>query len=338
MIEVNGAHGEGGGQILRTAISLSAVLKEPVHVSNIRAGRSNPGLAPQHVTALSAVANLCDAETEGLQIGSKEIIFRPGELAGGEFEFDVGTAGSTCLLLQACILPATMSKAPVKLVLRGGTDAKWAPPIDFMRLVHLPLVRRMGIACDIDIVRRGFYPEGGGEVIARIDPCHALHGLALQDRGRLRGVSGVAYAQNLPEHVVSRMKHAALKGLVDVKSVKVESDLRSGRSTGAGIVLAAEYENTALGESALGQRGVRAETLGETCASDLRETMSSGATVDSHMLDQLVPYLALSKGESIAVSDELTDHADTNIWVVESLLGRKFEVNRGQSTVEVRTT
>lgn len=337
MIDVDGAHGEGGGQILRTAISLSAVLKEPVRIRNIRAGRPNPGLAPQHVAALSAVSELCDAEADGLSAGSKEVVFRPGELIGGEFEFDVGTAGSTCLLLQACILPAAMSKTPVRLMLRGGTDTKWAPPIDFMRLVHLPLVRRMGVTCHIDTTRRGFYPEGGGEVIAHIDPCHVLRGLDIRDKGAPRGVSGTAYAQNLPEHVVSRMKHAALKGLVDVKGVKVESDLRSGRSTGAGIVLAAEYENTVLGESALGQRGVRAETLGETCASDLLETMRSGATVDSHMLDQLVPYMALSKDGSVVISDELTGHAETNIWVVESLLGSKFKVNRGKSTVEVGT-
>ncbi len=337
MIEIDGSHGEGGGQVLRTAVSLSAVLREPRDVKRIREGRPNPGLAAQHVSAVEAVAELCDAQADGLHVGSKEISFRPGPLTGGDFEFDIGTAGSTSLVLQACILPATMSKAPVRLTLKGGTDTKWSPPIDFMRLVHLPIVRRMGISCDMDIVQRGFYPEGGGEIVAHIDPCPMLRGIDLSQRGEFVRLSGVAYAQNLPDHVVSRMKHAALKHLVDYRNVKVDSDLHSGRSTGAGIVLASEYENTALGESSLGQRGVRAETLGETCAADLVETMRSGATSDSHMLDQLVPYMALARGESVVIGEELTGHTETNIWVVERFLGEKFKTLRRDGVVEIRT-
>lgn len=337
MIEVDGSYGEGGGQILRTAVSLSAVLNEPARITDIRAARPNPGLAPQHVTGIGAVAELCDAEVDGLRVGSKEVVFEPGTLTGGDFEFDVGTAGSISLVLQACMLPAVMSKAPVRMTLRGGTDTKWAPPIDFLTLVHTPLVQRMGASWDIDIVSRGFYPEGGGEVDVSIDPCQALRAIRLGERGPLLRISGVAYAQNLPEHVVSRTKHAAMKHLVGYGDVKVVSDLRSGRSTGAGIVLAAEYENTVLGESALGQRGVRAEKLGETCAADLAETMRSAATVDGHMLDQLVPYMALAEGESLVIGDGLTGHAETNMWVAELFLGKKFKTARSESGVEVRT-
>jgi RNA 3'-phosphate cyclase len=337
MIEIDGSHGEGGGQVLRTAVSLSAVLREPIQVNGIRAGRPNPGLAAQHVSAIEAVAELCDARVDGLHVGSKEIAFRPGALTGGDFEFDIGTAGSTSLVLQACILPAATSKAPVQLTLKGGTDTKWSPPIDFMRLVHLPIVRRMGVSCDLDIVQRGFYPEGGGEIVAHIDPCPTLRGIDLGQRGGFVRLSGVAYAQNLPDHVVSRMKHAALKRLVDHANVKVDSDLRSGRSTGAGTVLASEYENTVLGESALGERGVRAETLGETCAADLVETMRSGATADGHMLDQLVPYMALARGESVVIGEELTGHAETNIWVVERFLGERFKTSRRDGAVEIRS-
>lgn len=337
MIEVDGAHGEGGGQILRTAVSLSAVLCEPVHVKGIRAGRPNPGLAAQHVTGIEAVAGLCDAEVDGLQVGSTDITFRPGTLIGGEFAFNVGTAGSISLILQACILPAALSKAPVTLTLRGGTDTRWSPPIDYTRLVHLPLARRMGVAFDIEVIRRGFYPEGGGETVARAGPCAAISGIDLSQRGDYLRVSGVSHAQNLPEHVASRMKHAALKDLVGHKNVKVDTDLRSGVSTGAVIVLAAEYERTVLGSSALGQRGVRAETLGETCASGLEETMRSGATVDEHMVDQMVPYMALAKGDSVLLAEELTGHAETNIWVVEKFIGRRFATSKRDGLVEVRT-
>ena len=256
---------------------------------------------------------------------------------GGDFELDIGTAGSTSLVLMACMLPASFSKSPVRLVVRGGTDALWAPPADFLRLVHVPVVGRMGVSCDIEIVSRGFYPEGGGEVRATIDPCAHLKGLDLAGRGAFKGISGVAYAQNLPDHVVSRTKHAALKCLVGEKGVKVESDIRSGVSTGAGIVLAAEFEGTVLGASVLGRRGLRAEALGETCANDLLETMRSGATVDEHMLDQFLPYAAMASGESSVVAEELTPHAETNMWVVERFLGRKFVTTPRDGMVEIRT-
>ncbi len=336
MIEVDGSHGEGGGQVLRTAVSLSAVLREPVRVRNIRSKRPNPGLAAQHVTAIMAVAELCDAEVNGLDVGSKEVTFLPGDLTGGVFEFDVGTAGSIPLVLQACILPASMSKSSVTMTVKGGTDTRWSPPIDFLRLVHLPMLERMGVSFDIDLVSRGFYPEGGGEVAAHVGRCPALKGIEVLEKGALVGVTGTAYAQNLPDHVVSRLKHAALKGLVGHAEAKVESDLRSGRSTGAGIVLAAAHENTVLGESALGQRGVRAETLGEACASGLVETMRSGATVDEHMLDQLIPYMALASGGSAVVAEEMTGHAETNIWVAERFLGSRFKTVKRDALVEVR--
>lgn len=338
MIEIDGAHGEGGGQILRTALSLSAVLREPVRVTGIRARRPNPGLAAQHVAGIEAVAELCDAEVDGAHVGSKEVAFRPGTLTGGRFELDVGTAGSTSLVLQACLLPAALSKSTVELSLKGGTDTRWSPPIDFLRLVHLPIVRRMGVSCDIEVLRRGFYPEGGGEILAHVDPCHAVMGVDLGHAGALTGVTGTAYAQNLPEHVVSRMRHAAMKGLASHRGVKIESDLRSGTSTGAGIVLAAEHENTVLGASALGQRGVRAEALGEACAADLAETMRSAATVDEHMLDQILPYMALARDASVVVAEGLTSHAETNIWVVEQFLGRRFATDRKDGLVAVRTT
>lgn len=337
MIEVDGSHGEGGGQILRTSVSLSAVLKEPVRITNIRAARPTPGLARQHVTGIGAVSELCDAEVEGLSVGSKEVVFEPGTLTGGDFQFDVGTAGSISLVLQACMLPAMMSKASVRLTLRGGTDTRWAPPIDFLRLVHIPIIQRMGAYCEMNTVRRGFYPEGGGEVEVRITPCHALKGIMIGERGSFLRISGVAYAQNLPEHVVSRTRHAVMKRLVEQRDVKVVSDLSSGRSTGAGIVLAAEYERTILGMSALGERGVRAERLGEACAEDLAEMMRSAATVDEHMLDQLVPYMALAEGESLVIGEELTGHAETNMWVAEKFLGSRFKVVKRESRVEVRT-
>ena len=335
MIEIDGSFGEGGGQILRTALSLSAVLGQPVKVSNIRARRPKPGLAPSHVTSIEAVAELCDAEVDNLFAGSKEIVFRPGQLTGGRFEFDVGTAGSISLVIQTCLLPSVLSRSTVSLTVKGGTDVNWSPPIDYMRLVHMPILEKFGPRCDLEIAARGFYPEGGGEVVLETAPAARLEGVDLSSRGEVLSIEGVAFAQNLPEHVVSRIKHAALKSLVDFKQVKIESDLRRGHSTGAGVVLAAICEKTVLGESALGARGIRSEALAENCATDLRETLSSGATVDEHMLDQILPYMALAEGRSTVLTDELSEHAKTNMWVIERLLGRGFEILKREGITEI---
>lgn len=335
MIEIDGSHGEGGGQILRTSIALSAVTGEQVKIGNIRAGRSVPGLQPQHVTSIEAVAEICGAEVDGLFQGSKEIAFKPGQLVGGDFEFDVGTAGSIPLVITSCLLPGLFSKARLKMTVRGGTDVRWSPPIDYLRLVHLPLLSEFGGSCEIELASRGFYPEGGGEVFAEISPASGLSRVDLGSQGKTVRIEGVAYAQNLPEHVVSRIKHSALKKLLGFKELRIESDLRKGHSTGAGIVLSAVCENTVLGRSALGAKGVKSETLGESCAEDLLEILRSGATVDEHMLDQILLYMAFAEKGSKVAAEELTGHAETNIWVIEKFLGKRFSVIRKNGLVEL---
>jgi RNA 3'-phosphate cyclase len=337
MIEIDGSHGEGGGQIIRTAISLSAVTGDHIRVNNIRAGRQNPGLQPQHVKAIEAVAEVCGADVDGLLPGSKEIVFKPGQLVAGDFEFDIGTAGSIPLVITSCLLPGLMSKAKLRITVRGGTDVRWSPPLDYLRLVHVPILNEFGGNCELELSARGFYPEGGGHVVAEISPVGGLSRADLGSQGRKVRIEGIAYAQNLPEHVVSRIKHSALKKLMDFKEVRIESDLRRGHSTGAGIVLSAVCENTVLGESALGAKGVRSETLGEGCAEDLLETLKSGVTVDEHMLDQVLLYMAVAEKGSRVIAEELTGHAETNVWVIEQFLGKKFSITQRDGLTEIRT-
>ncbi len=337
MIEVDGSYGEGGGQILRTSIALSAVTGQEVRITDIRADRPRPGLAPSHITSIEAVARMCDAEVDNLFAGSKDIVFIPHQLTGGDFEFDVGTAGSISLVIQSCLLPAATSKTRVTMTVKGGTDVNWSPPIDFMRLIHLPMLAKFGPVCFLDIESRGFYPEGGGVVRLEILPVPRLESVSLENRGEVKGVTAIAFAQNLPEHVVTRMMHSARKGFMGQSNVRIESQLSKGPSTGAGIVAAAGCANTVLGSSALGARGVRAETLGETCAEDLLETIGSGATVDEHMLDQILPYMALAGAGCIVIAEELTNHARTNMWVIERFLGKKFHVTQKDSLTEIRT-
>ncbi len=337
MIEVDGSLGEGGGQILRTSVSLAAVTREPVKITNIRAGRKNPGLAPSHITSIEAVARIADADVDGLYQGSKEVIFSPRDLLGGEFEFDIGTAGSISLVLQSCLIPSILSKARTVLEIRGGTDVNWSPPIDYMRMVHLPMVERFGPSCDLELASRGFYPEGGGDVRVEISPVTKLSSVSIESPGNVRSIEGIAFAQNLPEDIALRIKHAAIKRLPAFKEVSVELDYRRGHSRGAGLVLVARCDNTILGASALGAKGIRSETLGENCALDLTETVRSGATVDEHMLDQILPYMALADGESLVVGEEMSAHAETNIAVIEKFIGPRFSIQKQDGLVRVQT-
>ncbi len=338
MIDIDGAHGEGGGQILRTAVSLSAVLHEPVRVFNIRAGRPTPGLSAQHVTSIAAVADLSAAVVEGLRRGSEEIVFKPGDISGGDFEFAVGTAGSVALVLQSCILPALHAGSSTTITVTGGTDVRWAPQVDYLGLVHLPLIRRFGADSTMQVESRGFYPEGGGRATLEVRPSKALRPLGLVRREGRASIEGIVYSQNLPDDVNTRMKHAAMKRLVGFDPVRIRSDVSSGNSTGAGIVLSAGFDNTVLGASRLGEKGVRAEVLGEKCADELARTLSSEVTVDPYSLDQLLPYMALARGASTVLASSLTPHAETNIWVIERFLGKRFDINEERGLVTIATT
>ena len=337
MIEIDGSYGEGGGQVLRTAVSMAAVLGKEVKISDIRAGRPTPGMMAQHVTSVDAVARLSDAEVEGLFVGSKEVVFRPGRLVGGEFEFDIGTAGSIPLVVQACLLPAALSSGVVSIIARGGTDVKWSPPVDYLTLVHAPLAAKFGVLFDMDVVHRGFYPEGGGEVKVEIHRIGGLKGARVASRGDVSEVAGTAFSQNLPEHVTKRLKHAAMKRLVDIGQVRIAVDARRGHSTGAGIVLAARCENTVVGVGSLGEKGVPAERVGETCADDLSESLASGATVDEYALDQVLAYMAVASSPSSFLVEEITPHAETNMWVIEKFVGRRFTRRQAGRLIELST-
>jgi RNA 3'-phosphate cyclase len=340
MIEIDGSHGEGGGQILRTAISLSSLTKKPVRITNIRANRPNPGLNYQHVVAIKSVAELCNADVDGLNKGSKEVEFHPHEIRGGKFHFDILTAGSTTLVLQACLLPSLFASEETEFRITGGTDVKWSPPIDYFRFVFAPLLHKMGGEANIVLGRRGHYPKGGGEIIARVKPVEKLFSLSLEERGDLKTVRGIAHVSNLPNKIADRMKHTALLRLVGCEDVKVsEEHFPQGKDpahgVGTGIVLWANYENTVLGGNGLGEKGVPAEKVAQDAVEGLLTEMNSKSTLDVHAADQFLPYMALAEGESIFLTRELTNHAKTNMWLIEQFLEVKFEVRENEGLKEV---
>ncbi len=336
MLRIDGSYGEGGGQVLRTALALSAITGKAVEVVNIRANRPKPGLATQHMHGVRALARLCNARVEGAEVGSTRVRFEPGEITPQRLRIDVGTAGSISLILQVLLLPCAFSKDEVILDIKGGTDVRWSPPIDYVKHVLLPVVAKLGFSASIELLARGYYPRGGGRVRARISPVKKLSGIELLERGRLLGVKGIAHASRLPGHVVEREAKAARKLLAEYNP-EITLELRKDFSTGTGITLWAYYENTRLGGSALGERGKPAEEVGEEAARALLTEIESGASVDVHLADQLVPFVALAEGESVFTVRELTGHLKTNIFVTQQILGTRFEVEEEGGLFRVST-
>ncbi len=343
MITIDGSYGEGGGQIIRTAVSLSALTMKPVRISKIRAGRSKPGLRNQHIAGIEVIGWLANASISGLEVGSTEIEFVPKERSGGEYSYDVGTAGSISLILQAVLPAAVLSPEPITLNLRGGTDVTWSPPVDYMREVFLPSLTRLGLSVTITTKQRGHYPKGGGQVTCEVKPSSEIATMNQTEFGSLIGVHGVSHCVRLPSHVASRQADSA-KSILDKSeispiSISIES-YPKGRDPhlgpGSGIVLWAESDNgMRIGADQLGKRGKRAEEVGADAAQQLKRELATKHAVDSHLGDMLVPYLAMAKGESKIGLTEVTSHLQTNLWVTERILGAEMylEGNLGQTGV-----
>jgi RNA 3'-terminal phosphate cyclase (ATP) len=329
MIEIDGSMGEGGGQVLRTSIALAAVLGREVRIFNIRAGRAEPGLKAQHLTSATAVTQICGAVSEGLKIGSTEFTFRPGRIRAGSFRFDVGTAGSITLVLQTLMPLLPFAPGPVELEITGGTDVKWSPPIDYVRLVTLPLLEKMNVHAAIFVSRRGHFPKGGGIVRLSAAPSSVLKNFLGGASGVINAVEGISHCVQLPVGVAERQAIAATRVIEERNfphpNIRVDQS-QSGSGPGSGIVLSAVTSNGAvLGGDSLGERGRPAEVVGEDAAGKLVEEMSSGAFLDRHMGDVIVPYAALAEGVSDVSISQVTLHTMTNVKVAEFMAGVHFD-------------
>lgn len=327
-VTIDGA--AGGGQVLRNAVALAAVCGRPVRVANIRGARPQPGLRPQHVTAIRAVAEVCGASLTGAEIGSREIEFRPAEVSARTgWRLDVGTAGSLTLVLQ-CLLPALAhADRESELTLVGGTDVPFAPPADYFRQVFAPALARLGPAVESRVMARGFYPKGGGELRVRVCPA-PVRPVRWVERGPVVAVRGICFSQGLPEHIVARMREGARRALEGLP-VEIEAEARTrGASEGCGIVLWAQCERAPapLGASALGRRGTPAERVGENVARSLQQELSGGA-VDSHLADQMIVWLALASGDSEFTTSRASDHLRSAAAVARVVTGAQVEIGEG---------
>ncbi|AAY79951.1 RNA 3'-terminal phosphate cyclase [Sulfolobus acidocaldarius] len=324
MIEIDGSFGEGGGQILRTSLTLSSLTKKPFRIYNIRANRPKPGLQRQHLTAVNAVKILTNATVKGDYVGSTELIFSPGDIQEkGDFVFDIGTAGSTTLILQT-ILPLLLNRK-LTVTIKGGTDVPKSPSIDYIRLVFSKVLERIGISFNVELIKRGHYPEGGGEI--RISNVRGEpQRFSITEFGQLEGFVGISHVSSLPVHIADRQKSSAEKILRRLKDkIDIRLDVREGEiSKGSGICLSAIGKYGIIGADALGERGKRAETVGEEAALKLLEELKTNAAFDSHMGDMLMLYASLYQGEYTA--SKLTLHSITNEKVIRKFIDIKGEI------------
>ncbi len=346
MIEIDGSQGEGGGQVLRTVLSVAALTGRAVRIVDIRAGRSTPGLAPQHLTAVRALAAVCAAEVEGGQLRSTEILFAPTAPAqNGEYKFDVaeaaanGSAGSVTLLAQALIPVLALAPGGSRLDLHGGTHVRWSPSFEYLEGVFLPRLGQMGMEVESSLEATGFYPVGGGRLELHIGGGGQarLRPLQVEARGELVSVSGGAIACNLPSHIPQRMTDRSRNLLSDLDvPFRVAPRRLTGRGPGAAITLLAEYEGGTAGFTAYGERGKPSEAVAEEACQALLEHHTTGAPVDQQLADQLLLPLSLVPAASVYVAAKRTGHLTTNARVLEELLPVEIDLrDREDGNVEV---
>jgi RNA 3'-terminal phosphate cyclase (ATP) len=334
MIRIDGSMGEGGGQMLRTALSLSLVTGKAFRIDNIRAGRKRPGLLRQHLTAVLAATEIGSGVVEDAVLGSKSLTFTPGEIRPGEYRFAVGTAGSATLVLQT-ILPALMTASgPSHLVIEGGTHNTQAPPFDFLEKAFLPLIGRMGPQIETRLERYGFYPAGGGRMTADIKPCISLAAIHLRERGECRQRRATAVVANLARHIAQREVETVANSLSwDRSWVEV---IETKNSPGPGNVVVIEMASEFVAEifTGFGRLGASAEQVASEAVDFAREYLASGAAVGEHLADQLLLPFALA-GEGSFTTGKISLHARTNMDVIGLFLPICFSIAEEGSRVSV---
>lgn len=325
MIEIDGSEGEGGGQVLRTSLALSVITRQPFRLFNIRAGREKPGLGQQHLACVRAAQQVSNAAVTGDEIGSRDLAFAPQGIYPGKHRFSVGSAGSASLVLQTVLYPLLHAAGESHVSIEGGTHNAWAPPLDFLQHAFLPLVGRAGIQMDLWAERLGFFPAGGGEIHARIQPWAVRERLKLHERGSVT-LAAVAYVANLPENVGEREL-----GIIG-RALNV-SDLRQERPGGLGpgnaVCVFARGGHATEVVTAFGKRGKAAETVAKEAVREMKAYLKSGAPVGEHLADQLLLPLALGAGGSF-ITLKPTLHTTTNMATIGRFVDVEIDVAEHQ--------
>jgi RNA 3'-terminal phosphate cyclase (ATP) len=335
-VTIDGRHGEGGGQILRTALTLSALFAVPLHIHHIRGSRKKPGLRPQHLTAVQALARITGARVEGATVGSCKLVFEPGTIKGGNHSFQIGTAGSTGLALQTIIPVLLFGKTSSQIHISGGTHVPWSPSFHYLEAVFAPTLKKMGGAVSFEIEQWGWYPKGGGSVISKIGSTQDLTALHLSDRGKLLDLHILSAVSNLPLSIAERQRDHALKRINHLGlSPYIQIEDAPSRGQGTVLFLAAQFEGSTGGFTSLGRKGKSAEAVADDACNEFLNFLDSKAVIDVHLADQLVLYMALARGPSTLITQTITDHLLTNVWVIEQFAPVKFNVDQKMGKIAV---
>ncbi|MBI2194785.1 MAG: RNA 3'-terminal phosphate cyclase [Planctomycetes bacterium] len=330
LLTIDGSFGEGGGQILRSALALSVITRRPFELKNIRAGRKKPGLQPQHLECVRAAAEVSRGHVQGADTGSLTLRFEPGEAAAGDYRFDIGTAGSTSLVLHTVYLPLALLGEGSRVGITGGTHVPFSPCTHYLELEWLPLMWAAGLRLSLKLDRPGFYPVGGGKIRVEVSPS-SLRGLQIPDRGPMINFQGVSLVANLEVSIAERQRRQAVRALGlghEIRPEAIEIVEMRAPSPGTALILGAEFEGGGRACAfALGERGKKAEKVAEEAALAFRAFLSSPGAVDEHAGDQLLLPLALAQGPSRFRVPAVTLHLLTNAEVVRRFVDREIRID-----------
>jgi RNA 3'-terminal phosphate cyclase (ATP) len=334
MIEVDGSQKSGSGTILRLSIAMATILQQPLHITNIRQNRPKPGLKHQHLEAVLTAAKLCNAKVQGATLGSRELWFTPSPIRGGNIEAVIETAGSIPMLMLATLPICLFAQNPVHLhVAKGGTDTIHAPTINYLRMVFLPALKQMGVDAEITVQKYGYYPKGMGEATMTVKPTRSLKPFMLESFGNLQSIKGVSICTFLAERQVAERQAKTAKDYLSQSGyqsdIQVVNDQSNPIQKGTSIVLWAQTDTgVILGADAIGELRKMAEAVGKEAAEKLLTELSVKPTVDVYLADMLVPYMALAEGKSAFIVREISEHIESNIWLMDKMLNVKFTVQK----------
>lgn len=325
---VDGSTGEGGGQLLRTSLSLACITGRELHIKNIRANRPRPGLASQHLSAVRAACMISDADCTGAEIGSRELVFRPKRMRSVDFGLDVGTAGSTLLVLQTLLPALFLADGPSTVTATGGTHNPLSPPFDFVAESFLPAIRRGGFSAQATLLRHGFYPAGGGKLVLTVEPWQEKPGVCidLSERDEPGAARAVVCTANLPASIAAKQRSLLAQSELALQDVEhIEAEDSRGPGNCVMIKIAAGSHTTVL--TSFGRKGKPSEEVIAEVVGAARGFLGSGAAVDHFLADQLVIYMAISRSGSFT-TDTISSHLSTNIEMIRRFLPVYFSVSR----------
>lgn len=334
MIEIDGSEKSGSGTILRMSVALAAIRMQPLHIFNIRENRPQRGLKPQHLEAVLTAAKLCNARLEGAVLNSRELWFIPTSMEGGNIVAEIGTAGSIPMLLLTILPICAVSEKPIHLrVQRGGTDVRNSPTTNFIRFVLLRILERMGFHSSLTIHKYGYYPKGMGEITIDTKPCQKLEPLRLENFGKIGIVEGISVCTFLSDRKVAERQKIAAQNYFREKNldarIQVINDTSNVLQKGSSITLWVETDTgITLGADAIGEIKKSSETVGIEAAEELWAEIQSRSTIDIHLADMIIPYLAISEGKSTFLTRKISEHLETNVWLAEKILDTHFDISR----------